>query len=137
VFLPNARIVARLARRRLRNWVEGWAAALAFDSAFMRRSVLWRDALDVAALALDRSALEQLVRRAAAAAYHVCGTCKMGSAEDAQAVVDAAGHVWGLQGLRVGDASVFPTIPCANTHLTVLMAAEKMADHVKADWRAD
>jgi choline dehydrogenase-like flavoprotein len=60
----------------------------------------------------------------------------MGAQSDAGAVVDSRGRVHGIAGLRVADASVFPTIPRANTHLSVLMTAEKMADHVKADWRA-
>jgi choline dehydrogenase-like flavoprotein len=59
----------------------------------------------------------------------------MGSASDTHSVVDTHGRVHGVQGLRVVDASIFPTLMRANTHLPVLMVAEKMADHIKSDWR--
>ena len=80
--------------------------------------------------------MQSFVRETAHATYHVCGTCKMGSSQDRDAVCDAAGRVRGVDGLRVADASIFPSVPCANTHLTVLMAAEKIADHVKSEWRS-
>ena len=54
---------------------------------------------------------------------------------DAEAVVGPSGLVWGIEGLRVVDASIFPTIPRANTHFPVLMAAEKIADLIKAEWK--
>ncbi len=136
VFVPNTAIVARLARRSLPNLIQAWAAARALDAASLRRTLLRKEALDVEALARNLDALRQFVRAGANAAYHVCGTCKMGSARDPEAVVGPTGRVFGVDGLRVADASVFPTVPSANTHLTVLMAAEKMSDHVKADWHA-
>jgi 5-(hydroxymethyl)furfural/furfural oxidase len=40
-------------------------------------------------------------------------------------------------GLRVVDASIFPTIPSAGTHLSVLMVAEKIADQIKAEWQEE
>ena len=46
------------------------------------------------------------------------------------AVVDADGRVQGVDGLRVADASILPTIPRANTHLTVLAVAEAMAERL-------
>jgi 5-(hydroxymethyl)furfural/furfural oxidase len=48
------------------------------------------------------------------------------------AVVDTAGLVKGVQGLRVVDASIFPVVPCANTNFPTLMTAEKIADAVLA-----
>jgi choline dehydrogenase len=59
--------------------------------------------------------------------YHPAGTCRMGRAGDDGTVVDADGRVHGIDGLRVADASILPTIPRANTHLTVLAVAEAMA----------
>lgn len=63
-------------------------------------------------------------------AYHPCGTCRMGSAADGDAVVDGAGRVFGTHSLRVCDASVFPTLPNGNLNAPTIMTAEKMADHI-------
>ncbi len=57
----------------------------------------------------------------------------MGPPGDPQAVVDHAGRVYGVTGLRVADASVFPTIPRANIHCTVIAVAEKLADAIRSD----
>lgn len=62
------------------------------------------------------------VRRAAQTVYHPTSTCAMG------AVVDSELRVYGMDGLRVVDASVMPTITRANTHATTVMIAEKAAD---------
>ncbi len=59
--------------------------------------------------------------------FHPVGTCKMGPSTDAGAVVDAQCRVHGLQGLRVVDASVMPTITSGNTNAPTLMIAEKIA----------
>ena len=61
---------------------------------------------------------------------HASGTCRMGSPGDPDAVVDPNGHVIGYEGLAVCDASVFPEIPRANTHLPTVMVAE----HLCARW---
>ena len=136
VFFPNGTVVARLAQRTPGNLLKAWAAARALDTAPMRHALLRNELLDVETLVRTEDALERLVREHARAAYHVCGTCRMGAANDSAAVVDSSGRVRGLEGLRVGDASIFPTIPRANTHLTVLMTAEKIAGHLRAEWHA-
>ena len=66
---------------------------------------------------------------------HPVGTARMGSARDPDAVVDQHGRVHGLAGLRVADASIMPTIPRANTHLTCVMIGERVAEwmRVQAD----
>lgn len=62
---------------------------------------------------------------------HAVGTCRMGAAGDPAAVVDPQCRVQGFDGLRVVDASVMPDIPRANTHLTTLAIAERIADDMK------
>jgi 5-(hydroxymethyl)furfural/furfural oxidase len=63
---------------------------------------------------------------------HLAGTCRMGSPDDPATVVDPDCRVLGVDGLRVIDASVCPTVPRANIHLSVVMIAEHMAARITA-----
>jgi 5-(hydroxymethyl)furfural/furfural oxidase len=76
--------------------------------------------------------LESYVRQTAIGAYHVSCSARMGHEDDRLAVTDPSGKVYGIGGLRVVDASIFPTIPCANTNLPTMMCAEKIADEMTA-----
>ena len=78
-----------------------------------------------------RDGLRAWIRDQAGTTFHPCSTCRMGPASDPDAVVDHAGRVHGLAGLRVADAAIFPTSPRANLHCTVVAAAEKLADAIR------
>jgi choline dehydrogenase len=68
--------------------------------------------------------------------FHPVGTAKMGLAQDPLAVVDERLRVFGLDGLRVADASVMPRITSGNTGSPTMMIAEKAAEMILADARA-
>jgi 5-(hydroxymethyl)furfural/furfural oxidase len=80
-----------------------------------------------AGLASNDEVLVEFVKEYVTGAGHVSGTCRMGSSDDVLASCDAAGRVRGVQGLRVADASLMPTVPSGNTHIPVIMVAEKLA----------
>lgn len=60
--------------------------------------------------------------------WHPVGTCRMGPAGDAGAVVDPTGRLHGSENVYVADASIMPTIPASNTHLPVIAVAERIAE---------
>lgn len=64
--------------------------------------------------------------------FHPVGTCKMGPASDESAVVDAELRVRGVEGLRVVDGSIMPTIVGGNTHAPIVMIAEKASESIRS-----
>ncbi|MGF1446331.1 MAG: choline dehydrogenase [Pikeienuella sp.] len=76
------------------------------------------------------AALDDFIREHAESAYHPCGTCRMGRADDPMAVVDPETRVIGVDALRVADSSVFPRIPNGNLNGPSIMVGEKASDHI-------
>jgi len=85
----------------------------------------------------DPDGMEAFVRTYSDTEYHPVGTCRMGPATDAGAVVDAQLRVHGLDGLRVVDASIMPTLVSGNTNAPTVMIAEKAASLIKIDHAID
>jgi 4-pyridoxate dehydrogenase len=75
--------------------------------------------------------LDAFIRATAGTFFHPIGTCKMGVATDAMAVVDPDLRLRGVAGLRVVDASVMPDLTSGNTNAPVIMIAEKAADLIR------
>ncbi len=75
-------------------------------------------------------ALDDFIREHAESAYHPCGTCRMGAADNPLSVVDPECRVIGVEGLRVADSSIFPRITNGNLNAPSIMVGEKAADHI-------
>jgi 5-(hydroxymethyl)furfural/furfural oxidase len=87
---------------------------------------------DIKALVADEARITEHVKTNIAGTFHICGTAKMGLAEDRMAVVDSAGRVHGIAGLRVADAAIMPFVPRANTNIPSIMIGEKIAAAIDA-----
>ena len=79
--------------------------------------------------ATSDAALDEFIRKACQVTQHPVGTCKMG--QDSMAVVDDQLRVHGVQGLRVVDASIMPTVPGANTNASAIMIGELASDLIR------
>jgi len=79
---------------------------------------------------LSDEQIDAFIRAKVESAYHPSCSCKMGSAQDPLAVVDPETRVYGLDGLRVVDSSIMPSVTTGNLNAPTLMLAEKAADHI-------
>ena len=113
------------------NALKARALALLLDlvpaASRLTLSALTRRSIDIATLASDDAALAEFVTSAVTGPCHHAGTCRMGGADDPNAVTDPAGRVYGVDGLRVVDASIMPSVPRGNTNIPTIMVAEKVA----------
>jgi choline dehydrogenase-like flavoprotein len=78
--------------------------------------------------------LECAVRHTGEPSYHMVGTCKMGPSNDPMAVVSPKLKVYNVSGLRVIDASIMPSVMCANTHAPTVMIGERGAQFIKHEY---
>jgi len=74
--------------------------------------------------------IDAFIREHCESAYHPCGTCKMGAADDPMAVVDPECRVIGIEGLRVADSSIMPQVTNGNLNGPTIMIGEKASDHI-------
>ncbi len=100
----------------------GWNILTTGPLALLLHEPIGMDATTIA----DDAALDAAIESKTASGYHLTGTCTMAAIEKG-GVVDEQGRVYGTSGLMVADASVIPTTPAANTMLTTIMTAERLA----------
>lgn len=125
--------VRRISRRSLWNAFQSAAFGMLLDIAPAKETIIRTfisNGADVRQLVSDESALEAFVRRSVSGVWHPSGTCRMGHAGDPMAVSDENGRVRGVDGLRICDASLMPSIPCGNTNIPTIMMAEKISHEI-------
>ena len=113
--------------------VRVWRSCIRLTQRIMAQPALaaYRDEeLQPGAAVSSAAEIDRWVRNNAESAYHPCGACRMGAAEDDDAVVDPQCRVRGLAGLRVVDSSVFPAITNGNLNAPTIMVAERAADMI-------
>jgi 5-(hydroxymethyl)furfural/furfural oxidase len=126
----------RLAVHKPINVLQTWLGAMAMEtSPLMRRFMIDKliaDAPGVDELANDDGACREWIRNAVLGHWHASCTCRMGASDDSGAVTDPSARVYGVEGLRVADASIMPSVPCANTNIPTIMIGEKVAATILA-----
>nr|WP_194719560.1 GMC family oxidoreductase N-terminal domain-containing protein [Pseudomonas typographi] len=80
----------------------------------------------------DEQLLREFIAKACVGVWHPGCTCRMGRADDPMAVTDAQGRVREVEGLRVVDASIFPSLPSGNINFPTMMVAERISDLILA-----
>ena len=130
--LAHPRIFQKLLATQ-RDWSTMRAAIALFGDIARQRAIKPFIARELGALAAVRTdaELEAAVRATAVTAHHPAGTCRMGPASDAMAVVDTDLRVHGTDGLRVIDASVFPDLIGGNINAAVIMIAQRASERIR------
>lgn len=124
--------VRAMSVRKASNWLKTATAAFLLDATPFTRDIVLRhkfgttDRLHL--MVKDDEAIADWVKSTVWSGWHVSGTCRMGAADDPLAVLDPRCRVKGVEGLRVVDASVMPSMISANTNITTIAIAEKAAD---------
>ncbi|MEK9685564.1 MAG: GMC oxidoreductase, partial [Rhodospirillaceae bacterium] len=113
------------------NQFQTWVGGQAMDfSAPLRRILIDRlisDHLSISDLENDESVMVQWIKKTVIGHYHASCSCRMGNENDPLSVTDPNARVYGVQGLRIADASIMPAVPCANTNFPTIMVGEKVA----------
>jgi 5-(hydroxymethyl)furfural/furfural oxidase len=113
------------------NQFQTWVGGQAMDlSAPLRRMLIDRlisDHLSISDLENDESVMVQWIKKTVIGHYHASCSCRMGNENDLLSVTDPNARVYGVQGLRIADASIMPAVPCANTNFPTIMVGEKVA----------
>jgi 5-(hydroxymethyl)furfural/furfural oxidase len=129
----NAILFQKSARAKL----YGFGASLALGGPSpLRRAILKGGVTPAEDVLRVPSETDSIIANNAIPGGHVSGTCRMGDPADPGSVTDSRCRVIGIEGIRVVDASIFPTLMRAGTNLPVIMAAEKAADMILEDRRA-
>lgn len=127
--------VARIAMPGAWNALQRGVLAGMLDRAGPLRAALIHavvtQGITLSGLLADDDALTAFVRTNVGGTWHPSGTCRMGRAGDPQAVTSPTGAVLGVEGLRVADASLMPSIPRANTNMPTIMIAERIAGFIR------
>ncbi len=84
--------------------------------------------LEPTSMPTSQAEIDALIRNMSGSGFHLCGTCKMGSDNDAMAVVDPQTRVRGVEGLRIADGSVMPSIVSSNLNAPIMMIGERASD---------
>jgi choline dehydrogenase len=107
------------------------AASSAFDDVITATPVA-RDGTSFSEIvSMSASEFDEWIPKVGRDVAHMCSTCRMGSPDDAATVVDPDCRVLGVDGLRVIDASIFPSVTRSNTNFPTIMVAERMSDVIR------
>jgi choline dehydrogenase len=108
-----------------------WRRAVRLTREIFRQPAMQRYAaeeIQPGAVVESDAEIDAFIRQHCESAYHPCGTCRMGAADDPMAVVDPECRVIGIEGLRVADSSIMPQVTNGNLNAPSLMIGEKASD---------